>query len=181
MKLPRYDLLNCVPALQRREIECMLFRDLLRQSDDPFVAVVTVLGPARSVLNALANKEATHAEAARVLLPAVLLAADLSIYARDEPQYAKWTRFLQADLIREGEVEGNASLPQRPFRGPKAHTASIFAKNQLLHFNCVVSPLYAVLIETAPSTIREVGFLIGKNRWRWANAEESEALGQSWK
>jgi hypothetical protein len=181
MKLPRYDLLQCVPHSQRREVETMLFAELLRHSDDPFLALEASIGPARSSLNALANGEISNGEAARVLMPAVLLAADMSIFARDEGQYNKWARWMQMDLIEEGTREAQAGVPPQPFRGPKAHTASVLAKNQLCQINCIVAPLYAVLFDVAPTVIRDIGVLIGKNRWTWANAEESEALGQSWK
>ena len=182
MKLPRYDMLQCVAPSRRREVERALFgTTLLRRSDDPVIAMEATFSQLRSALNAVGNGEITGAEAMPFVLPSVLLAAEVSVCARDHHQYQQWARLIQAHVIRLGEQEQAAGLQPRPLHGRKAHTTSVFAKHQLRLINCVVAPLYSTLFEIAPSLLRQTGELIGRNRSLWANAEFSEVLGESWK
>lgn len=181
MKLQRYNLLRMVEPSLRECIEdtmgnLILATDLERHD--------TVVAAFRLKLHEWGNinpntvgEGVGRGDDALVVLCMLIKAADVSCYARRDDLYTQWAVRQQQENQRQGQLEAAAGLSVSPFMGSHIMFHTTMAKLQIGFINACVIPTMSELVEVLPK-IRLCGEHVAKNRNKWANAEENEALGR---
>ena len=182
MKLQRYNLLRMVDPETRSFVEdrmgyLLLATDLARH--DTIVAAfrLRLQEWACSQGPNLGEGGAKNPQDALLVMCLLLKAADISNCARKEDVYMQWAQRLQSEYQKQGALETSAGIPVSPFMGNNITFHTSMAKLQIAFLNAAAVPTYAELSEILPK-LRVTGEHLSRNRNRWANAEENEALGR---
>lgn len=182
MKLQRYNLLRMVEPETRNSIQdrmgyLLLATDLGRH--DTIVAAfrLRLQEWACSQGPNLGEGIAKNPQDALLVMCLMLKAADISNCARKEELYMQWAQRLQTEYQRQGALETSAGLPVSSFMGNNITFHTSMAKLQIAFLNAAAVPTFAEMSEVLPK-MRVSGEHLSRNRNRWANAEENEALGR---
>jgi hypothetical protein len=160
MKLPRFNLLECLGAELRAELQnataqLVLATDLYRH--DTIINVCTKA--------AQASDFGTQRDDPAVLLALILKAADVGFAAKATNVYSYWVHRLLKELGSLAELEQKVGVPVTGI----VSTASAERKAALMlnFLNFVVLPTYACLSEIMPK-MRITGEFIRANKNMWA-------------